>query len=115
VLHELARVLPGEQFALRGMIARLWDQLDIFRNDYLDPAFEGSNSIKRVLPVLAPELSYDDLAVQRGDQAQAVWRALLQTKDRARREELAANLRAYCHRDTLAMVAIHQALGRLAE
>lgn len=113
VLHELARVLPKEQFALRGMIARLWDQLDIFRNDYLDPAFEGSNSIKRVLPVLAPELSYDDLTVQRGDQAQAVWRALLQTKNRARREELAANLRAYCHRDTLAMVAIHQALARL--
>ncbi|MCC6455127.1 MAG: DUF2779 domain-containing protein [Caldilineaceae bacterium] len=113
VLHELARLLPREEAALRGMIGRLWDQLDVFRNDYLDPAFEGSNSIKRVLPVLAPELSYDDLAVQRGDQAQAVWRALLQTKDRARREELAANLRAYCHRDTLAMVAIHQALGRL--
>jgi hypothetical protein len=113
VLHELARLLPGEEVALRGMIGRLWDQLDVFRNDYLDPAFEGSNSIKRVLPVLAPELSYDDLAVQRGDQAQAVWRALLQTKNRARREELAANLRAYCHRDTLAMVAIHCALERL--
>lgn len=115
VLHELARWLPGQQIELRRMIARLWDQLDIFRSDYLDPAFEGSNSIKRVLPVLAPELSYDDLAVKRGDQAQAVWQLLLQATDPAQREELAQKLRAYCHRDTLAMAAIHQALERLVE
>lgn len=115
VLQELARVLPRQRAALRGITARLWDQLDVFRHDYLDPAFEGSNSIKRVLPVLAPELSYDDLRVQRGDQAQAVWRALLQTKDHTLREELAANLRAYCHRDTLAMVAIHHALARVVD
>jgi hypothetical protein len=115
VLHELARALPQEQVALRGIMARLWDQLDIFRHDYLDPAFEGSNSIKKVLPVLAPELSYDDLAVQRGDQAQAVWQALLHTNDPARREELAQNLRAYCHRDTLAMTVIHHALQQLVE
>jgi hypothetical protein len=115
VLHELARALPGEQLALRGMMARLWDQLDIFRHDYLDPAFEGSNSIKRVLPVLVPALSYDDLAVKRGDQAQAVWQMLLQTKDPALRQALADQLRAYCHRDTLAMVEIHHALARLVK
>jgi hypothetical protein len=115
VLVELARRLPAQQPALRRMIVRLWDQLDIFRTDYLDPAFEGSNSIKRVLPVLAPELSYDDLVVKRGDQAQAVWQMLLQTRDPARRKELAQALRAYCHRDTLAMTAIHEALARLVE
>jgi hypothetical protein len=100
---------------MAGMMARLWDQLDIFREDYLDPAFEGSNSIKSVLPVLAPEMSYDDLSVKRGDQAQAVWQMLLQAKTEARRSELAAQLRAYCGRDTLAMTAIHHALCRLAE
>lgn len=110
VLHDLARAVPSHQVALRGMIARLWDQLDIFRYDYFDPAFDGSNSIKKVLPVLAPELRYDDLAVKRGDQAQGVWQMLLHTADVARREELAVDLRAYCHRDTLAMVAIHRAL-----
>jgi hypothetical protein len=115
VLLELARALPKHQPALRGMMARLWDQLDIFRNDYLDPAFEGSNSIKKVLPVLVPELSYDDLHVKRGDQAQTVWQMLLNAKDEERREELAAQLRAYCERDTFAMAAIHEALGRLVE
>ena len=115
VLHDLARALPQHQQALRGMMARLWDQLDVFRNDYLDPAFEGSNSIKKVLPVLVPEMSYDDLTVKRGDQAQSVWLALLQAKDPIRKQELADNLRAYCHRDTLAMTAIHEALARLVE
>jgi len=113
VLLELARALPEPRAALRSMAARLWDQLDVFRYDYLDPAFEGSNSIKRVLPVLVPGLSYDDLVVQRGDQAQAAWVAMLRSSDPAQRAELAAGLRAYCARDTLAMVEIHRTLQRL--
>jgi hypothetical protein len=115
VLLELARALPKHQSALRNIIMRLWDQLDIFRDDYLDPAFEGSNSIKKVLPVLVPELSYDDLDVKRGDQAQAVWQMLLNAKEEEKRDELATQLRAYCKRDTFAMTAIHAALGRLVE
>lgn len=112
VLRELAHTLPNHRAALHSIAARLWDQLDIFRYDYLDPAFEGSNSIKRVLPVLVPELSYADLAVQRGDQAQAVWQLLLQTDDPAQRAQLRDHLRAYCQRDTYAMVAIHHSLQR---
>lgn len=115
VLQELALALPEYRPALRSMVARLWDQLEVFRHDYLDPEFEGSNSIKAVLPVLVPELSYKDLAVSRGDQAQAVWRTMIESDDAALREELAAGLRAYCQRDTLAMVAIHRVLVRLVE
>lgn len=115
VLQEVAHDFPEYRRGLRDIVARLWDQLEIFRNHYLDPAFEGSNSIKAVLPVLAPGLSYKDLAVGRGDQAQAVWRMLIDSRDAALRDELASALRAYCQRDTLAMVAIHQALLRLIE
>jgi predicted RecB family nuclease len=115
VLLELARRLPNERSALLSVVARLWDQLDVFRYDYLDPAFEGSNSIKRVLPVLAPHLSYDDLAVKRGDQAQSVWQALIHATDPAVQEVLAQSLRAYCQLDTLAMKEIHEALVRLVD
>ena len=115
VLHELVRVMPAQKKALGSMITRLWDQLDVFRTDYLDPAFEGSNSIKRVLPVLAPHLRYDDLAVQRGDQAQVIWQLLLQTDDPMERARLARDLLAYCHLDTLAMAAIHEALVSLRD
>ena len=115
VLLNLARALPEPRKALRAIAARLWDQLDVFRYDYLDPAFEGSNSIKRVLPVLVPGLTYDDLSVRRGDHAQAIWQALIQSDDPVQRDELAANLTAYCHRDTQAMVEIHRALTRLVD
>ncbi|MCC6169849.1 MAG: DUF2779 domain-containing protein [Caldilineaceae bacterium] len=115
VLRDLAYTQPVYRQRLRSIGARLWDQLEIFERHYLDPRFEGSNSIKRVLPVLAPHLSYADLAVQRGDQAQAVWGEMIASHDPAHKAQLAAGLRAYCARDTRAMLEIHHALCRLVE
>ena len=66
-----------------------------------------------MLPVLVPSLTYDDLTVRRGDHAQALWQALIQSDDPIQRDQLAADLAAYCHRDTEAMVEIHRALVRL--
>jgi hypothetical protein len=113
VLRGLAAALPDYAPALSSIIERLWDQLDIFRLHYFEPRFGGSNSIKNVLPVLAPELDYADLNIRQGDDAQAAWLAMLEAMDLAQRRQFRANLRAYCQRDTLAMVAIHQALLRL--
>lgn len=115
VLLDLAHLLPAYRKRLRSMAHRLWDQLAIFQEHYLDPRFEGSNSIKRVLPVLAPHMSYDDLSVRRGDQAGSVWAELIASRDPARKAELAAGLRAYCQRDTEAMVEIHRVLQRVVE
>ncbi len=114
VLRDLAHTQPVYRRRLRGIMARLWDQWEIFQHHYLDPRFEGSNSIKRVLPVLAPHLSYADLTVKRGDQAQVVWGEMIACDDPERKAHLAQALRAYCHRDTLAMLEIHNALCRLA-
>jgi len=44
---------------------------------YRDHRFGGSNSLKSVLPVIVPELSYKLLAVQNGTQAQMVWEAMI--------------------------------------
>ncbi|HXF63622.1 MAG TPA: DUF2779 domain-containing protein, partial [Caldilineaceae bacterium] len=115
VLRDLAYALPVYRQRLRSIAARLWDQLEIFQRHYLDPRFAGSNSIKRVLPVLAPHLHYDDLAVRRGDQAQVVWAELIACAHPLRKAQLAADLRAYCRRDTQAMLEIHRALCRLIE
>lgn len=113
VLRDLAHTQPVYRQRLRSIAARLWDQLEVFEHDYLDPRFEGSNSIKRVLPVLAPHLGYADLAVRRGDQAQIVWGEMIACGDPGRKAQLAADLRAYCRRDTEAMLEIHHALCRL--
>ena len=111
-LEELAEFLPQYARPLRSIQSRLWDQLAIFRNHYKHPDFEGSNSLKSVLPVLVPSLRYDDLEVQDGAEAQAVWNLMLDSTSEREREEMIRELKAYCRRDTRAMVGIHKVLLR---
>lgn len=112
-LQELAQVFPQYGVRLRGIIDRLWDQLDVFKHHYKHPDFNGSNSIKKVLPVLVPHLSYQNLGVQRGDDAQTAWRTLLKTPNPAERLRLLKDLREYCKMDTLAMVEIYKVLQQM--
>ncbi len=113
ILQELAHALPDLWLPLQAIAARLWDQLDIFRKHYRHPGFAGSNSLKRVLPVLAPELTYGDLAIQKGDDAQAVWLNMIRSREADEKQQMAAALRAYCERDTQAMLEIHKTLHKL--
>jgi hypothetical protein len=113
VLRGLARLYPSCREQMESVIDRLWDQHEIFRRYYFDPRFAGSTSIKKVLPVVAPGLSYAGLAIQRGDDAQGVWLDMLAHKDPAQRAQMADDLRAYCELDTLAMVEIHRALDAI--
>jgi hypothetical protein len=110
ILHHLATHLPEYADRLLNLAERLWDQLPIFRQHYRDYRFGKSNSLKAVLPVIAPELSYKLLDVQNGAQAQVVWEAMIGEGDTAVKQQMAVQLRDYCHLDTLAMVAIHRAL-----
>jgi hypothetical protein len=113
ILRHLAAHFPGYYEPLAQMANRLWDQLVIFRAYYRHHGFGKSNSLKSVLPVLVPELSYRTLAVQDGTQAQVVWEEMIGCEDTAVKRRLAEKLRAYCHLDTLAMVEIHQVLSSL--
>jgi hypothetical protein len=95
------------------MADRLWDQLVIFRKHYRHYGFGKSNSLKSVLPVVVPNLSYTSLDVQNGVEAQVVWEEMIQCTDEAEKRRLVEQLRAYCHLDTLAMVEIHRVLSNL--
>src|SRR5690606_27031315 len=88
-----------------------YDLMDIFRNNYyIDPAFRGSNSIKDVLPVLAPDLSYKELNIGKGDIASLRWFECAILKSREDTDQIFTDLLKYCELDTLAMVRIYQAL-----
>ncbi len=71
----------------------------------------ASASIKDVLSVLAPELSYKNLSVQGGTTAQRVWmQTVLSEMNHENKEEIMNDLRKYCERDTFAMVDLYRKL-----
>lgn len=110
ILEGLAQSFPEHSEALQSIISRLWDQRLIFEKRYKHPKFYGSTSLKNVLPVLVPCLSYEDLDIQEGDDAQAVWNTMIRTTNEEARNNMINNLKEYCEMDTLAMFKIHRAL-----
>ena len=112
ILKDLAQSFPEHFATLQSIISRLWDQLEIFKEHYKHPRFGGSNSLKNVLPVLVPSLSYQSLDIQEGGDAQVVWEVMISTTNEEARDNMINDLRAYCEMDTFATVKIHKALVR---
>lgn len=114
ILRELAVAFRAHEEMCNSIISRLWDQAEIFKSDYIHPDFQGSYSIKAVLPVLVPQLSYQDLDhVQNGTDAQDVWWEVVSDPDQEGRDEQINSLREYCQLDTYAMVELHRYLSQL--
>lgn len=81
---------------------------------FVDKDFCGSASIKKVLPVLAPHLSYKVLGIQEGASAQRLWmQSVIDGKDHIDKEVLFADLIEYCKLDTLAMVEVYNVLRKI--
>jgi predicted RecB family nuclease len=107
-IRELAHWFPEQAHALMDIHDRIVDLLPIVRDHVYDPGFHGSFSLKKVLPALVPDLNYSDLAIQDGGAATAgIYRLLFdESPDAETQAALRANLLAYCHRDTEAMVRL---------
>lgn len=108
-IAALADRFPKRRAKLMAIRDRLLDLLPIYREHYYHRDMHGSWSIKAVLPTIAPDLDYDDLAVGDGNAAQVAWReAVHPDTSPGRREELGKQLLEYCGRDTMAMVRLAQ-------
>lgn len=118
-IQELAEAFSEYQDELLALVPRFSDLLDPFRNlGYYHPNFNGSFSIKSVLPALFPvdsELDYKKLNIQNGGMAMDTFAKLHLIKDKRKVDQIRADLLAYCHLDTLAMVRIYEFLERLCE
>jgi hypothetical protein len=87
------------------------------RDHVYHSAFCGSFSLKRVLPALVPEMSYDGMEVAEGSDAGLAWEKMMSGEvESAERKRLRKDLLAYCKQDTLAMVRLLDVLreGRAA-
>ena len=111
--REMAEIFPGKSDFLNDLNDRMVDLKDVFKSDYVDAQFDGSTSIKNVLPVICPNLDYSDLDIQDGSSAMAEWEHMINAEPR-KAAEIASALLSYCKRDTLALVEIHRFLRDLS-
>lgn len=106
-LNELADNFPQYKARLTSTVERLWDLLQHLYGNYYHYKMKGSYSIKTILPILVPDLSYDDLKIRDGDMASMGYIYLLDPGiDLQVKQDIRESLLRYCGRDTLAMVEI---------
>ena len=115
-LNRLSKANPDVAALFDAIIERLVDLEKIIKENYYHPAFNGRSSIKTTLPALVPGVGYDDLPVQNGDDASALFAEMaMGIYPAGRVEEIRRNLMAYCKLDTLGMVYLHDALMAIAK
>lgn len=106
-LNELAVAFPNYSISIHKIIRRLKDLMVPFQQRwYYTPAMLGSYSIKKVLPAMVPELSYDDLNIGEGGVASDTFSAILTGEFKGDVKQTRKDLLEYCKMDTLAMVEI---------
>ena len=111
--NEIGQRLPEYKDFFERVNKSMYDLRDIFFDQhYIHNDFKGKTSIKKVLPVIAPELSYSGLQIQGGADASKAWWEMVGpgTLDTKRRS-IEENLRAYCGRDTYGLYAIWKHLA----
>jgi hypothetical protein len=113
ILRELAEWFLEYKEQIENLIGNIRDISVPFRKmDYYHWQMNGSYSLKEVLPVLVPDMSYKDMAISNGGMAIDAYFAMSQSHDPEEIESIRRNLLEYCKLDTLAMVRI---LERLQE
>lgn len=114
-LKEMAGEFSDLAPQLQSIHDRLWDlEIPFAKKWYCDAAFNGKSSIKNVLPVLVPELSYAGLEIQKGDVAQLSYLELIDLAVGSVEQNKIKNaLLEYCKLDTLAMVKILNAINSI--
>ncbi len=112
---EMGNLFPTYRPFLDSLNERMYDlRVPFQKGHYQHPDFKGKTSLKSVLPVLAEEVSYDDLIIQNGMVATIKWHHATDGRmDEKAQAETFENLLNYCELDTLAMVKIMKALREI--
>jgi len=80
------------------------------RRDIYHWRMNGSYSLKSVLPVLVPEMTYDDMEISDGAMASGAYFTMGEISDPAELARLRKALQEYCRQDTLGLVRL---LGKM--
>ena len=111
----MALLYPDKADFLNSVTERTIDLEDIFKAGYIDIAFGGSTSIKKVLPILVPELTYDSMTVANGTDAMEAFSKIIEWEDNTEKTKLKEDMLAYCKLDTFAMVKIYEKMKEISQ
>ena len=117
-IKEMTAAFPEFADALTDINNKLVDLLPIVRNHVYHPDFGGRFGLKYVLPVLVPDLSYDEMEVAEGQAASSALVRLMfggESMSPEEREQTRRNLLEYCKLDTWGLVKLLERLASLAE
>ena len=106
-------IYPAKREFLNGLINRTMDLEDLFKEGYVDIEFQGSTSIKKILPVLVPDLDYTGMEVASGTDAMEAWHRLISLPSCKEKDLLRKSMLEYCELDTFAMVRIFEFMEEL--
>jgi hypothetical protein len=96
MLREMARDFPEYSGELQDIISRLEDLMPVFRSkNYYFPSMGDGYSLKAVLPLMVPELSYKDLEINNGGDASSLFLQLYDSDDAALIEKTRQDLLKY--------------------
>jgi hypothetical protein len=117
VLQKLVKQFPEFGESISSLQRRFTDLMVPFKNGaVVDYRFCGSASLKKVLPVLCPSLSYDNLAIQHGDDSSLIYQKyVVEAMPELEWARLRPDMLAYCERDTFGMVEILRVLYQFVE
>ena len=112
VLKEMGALFPDLQDKIDKIINRIVDLMVFIQKNFYHPLFNGSFSLKKVLPALLPhEEQYSEGGVSGGNEAQEQFYNLICNKyDQNKKEKAVHDLLAYCKKDTHSLILIHQHL-----
>ncbi len=110
----MATLYPEYGRFLKSVIERTVDLQDVFKTGYVDIRFKGSTSIKKVLPVCVPELSYEGMDISDGTEAMQGWITMLELPRGQEKNDKHRALLEYCKLDTNGMVSLFEFAQRLA-
>lgn len=112
---EMAKAYPQYADFLLSLNNRVFDLMEVFsKQHYVHHRFNGSNSIKAVLPVLISDVSYKEMDIGNGATAAIRWldavTGVVSSEEATKTYDA---LIKYCCLDTLAMVKIYNYLTEL--
>jgi len=116
IIEKLALLYPEFIEQLKLITDRIVDFEQILRTNYYDKRFHGRTSIKKVLPVMIPQMNYNELEIGEGDVALSAFAYMaMGLYDDEKIKETKQNLLKYCEQDTLALVEMHKFLYEAAQ